>query len=268
MTNLKNICLVALAASALFSCKKNDDDSVPLREYSEVAAENDQTLQKYLSTHFCTLNPDKSVTLGTIEGTNAGKTPLSQQVKKKVIKVMDAHGDYIDHTMYYLILQEGSGEQATVADRSYVSYKGMTLEGKIFDQTIGNDTSNWLDLLGSQSGNNRGTIVGMREAVALLKTSSQEITINPDGTLSLPNDYGIGVFFMPAGISYFTGTNTTPQYAPLVFEVGLIRTQRADHDKDGIPSIEEIIHQPDGIIQYPDCNKNYTPDYLDAKPCK
>ena len=50
-------------------------------------------------------------------------------LKRKTLKVPDIHGNYINHTMYYLILQEGAGAQATIADRSYVLYKGLTLKG-------------------------------------------------------------------------------------------------------------------------------------------
>lgn len=268
---LKKILWAGCASFFLFSCKKDDSNTIELREYSEVAVENDKQLQEYLKTHFYTLNaPDaynrKSVSFGEISGVNASKTPLLEQVQRKILKVRDKHGNYISHTMYYLILQEGSGQQATVADQSYLLYKGQMLNGTIFDQTTHSSMANWLDLLGTTT--NSGTILGFREAVALLKSANDNALENPDGSISLPDNYGMGIFFLPAGVAYFSGSGSIPAYSPLIFEIGLVKTKRADHDGDGIPSIEEIVHNQDGTITYPDCNENLTPDYLDARSCK
>ena len=67
--------------------------------------------------------------------------------EKRLIKALDRHGNYYDTTMYYLILQEGNGTQATVADRSFVLYKGQTLKGKVFDQAMTLRTNTWFDLI-------------------------------------------------------------------------------------------------------------------------
>lgn len=266
----KNILFLGIFSVLLFSCKKDKEQTIQIREYSEVAVENDKQLQEYLKTHFYTLNAvdsqnRKNITLDTIAGVNASKTPLWNQVQKKVLKLKDIHGNYVSHTMYYLILEEGQGQQASVADVSYVVYKGQMLSGKVFEENTIASASNWIDLLGTSS--TSGTIFGFREAVAMLKSSNTEASENPDGTISLPNNYGFGVFFMPAGVAYFRGTNNIPAYTPIVFQIGLIKTRNADHDDDGIPSIKEIILKEDGIIEYPDCNQNGYVDYLDARKC-
>lgn len=266
----KNILFLGISSLLLFSCKKNETETIQIREYSEVATANDNELQTYLKTHFYTLNPPnannrKSISLDTISGVNAGKTPLWEQVKTKVLKRLDIHGNYVSHNMYYLILEEGQGEQATVADRSYVIYKGRLPDGTVFEESSNSSVNNLFDLLGSSP--TSGTIIGFREAVAMLKSSSTSATDNPDGTISLPNNYGFGIFFIPSGVAYFNSAVGGKTYTPLIFEVGLLKTQNADHDNDGIPSIKEINHSEDGTITYPDCNGNGIPDYLDARKC-
>ena len=118
----RSLLLLSCGAISLFSCKKSGDDSQKLREMSEVVVENDQSTYKpNLKSHYCELDADKNIVLGTLAG-NTGKTSLwdSPNLKRKTLKVPDIHGNYINHTMYYLILQEGAGAQATIADRSYV----------------------------------------------------------------------------------------------------------------------------------------------------
>ena len=128
--------------------------------------------------------------------------------------------------------------------------------------------NNWLDLLGDGTRNNSGTIYGFREAVALLKATTNELSSNQDGTLALPENYGVGLFFMPAALAYYTGASNIPAYSPVIFEIKLLKTEHIDHDADGIPSINEINHQSDGIISFPDCNSNGVVDYLDSRKCK
>ena len=126
-----------------------------------------------------------------------------------------------------------------------------------------------MDLLGREASAYRGgTVMGFREAVAMLKASTSAITEQSNGKLVAPTDGGVGVFFMPSGITYYTGTSNIPAYTPLIFEINLLKTERCDHDGDGIPSINEIQHHQDGTITFPDCNGNGRVDYLDANPCQ
>lgn len=267
----KYICLVALLSLGVFSCRKSDDNGVQIREMAEVIPENDRDIQAYLRTHFCELDAQKNFILDTLAGGNASKTALWEHpnLKRKVIKALDRHGNYYDTTMYYLILQEGNGTQATVADRSFVLYKGQTLKGKVFDQTMTLRTNTWFDLLGTQANAYLGgAIIGFREGVALMKDSSDSATEDTStGILTPPTTGGMGIFFLPSPIAYYTGTVGVPAYAPLIFQIKLLKTQKYDHDGDGIPSIDEIIHHSDGTITFPDCNGNNKADYLDANQC-
>jgi secreted protein len=265
----KSILLMSFALLGLYSCKKSEDNGEKIREMTEVIPENDQAIQAYLKSHYCELDSDGNIVLGAVG--SAGKTSIWDRadLKRKELRVLDQHNNYITNTMYYVILREGNGQQATVADYSFVLYKAESLDGKVYDDGTLFTYNNWMDLLGREASAYRGgTVMGFREAVAMLKASTSAITEQSNGKLVAPTDGGVGVFFMPSGITYYTGTSNIPAYTPLIFEINLLKTERYDHDRDGIPSINEIQHHQDGTITFPDCNGNGRVDYLDANPCQ
>ena len=260
---------MSFALLGLYSCKKSEDNGEKIREMTEVIPENDQAIQAYLKSHYCELDNDGNIVLGAVGST--GKTSIWDRadLKRKDLRVLDQHNNYVTNTMYYVILREGNGQQATVADRSFVLYKAESLDGKVYDDGNLFVSRNWMDLLGREASAYRGgTVMGFREAVAMLKASTSAITEQSNGKLVAPTDGGVGVFFMPSGITYYTGTSNIPAYTPLIFEINLLKTERYDHDGDGIPSINEIQHHQDGTITFPDCNGNGRVDYLDANPCQ
>ena len=260
---------MSFALLGLYSCKKSEDNGEKIREMTEVIPENDQAIQAYLKSHYCELDNDGNIVLGAVGST--GKTSIWDRadLKRKDLRVLDQHNNYITNTMYYVILREGNGQQATVADHSFVLYKAESLDGKVYDDGNLFVSRNWMDLLGTEASVYRGgTVIGFREAVAMLKASASTITEQSNGKLVAPTDGGVGVFFMPSGITYYTGTSNIPAYTPLIFEINLLKTERYDHDGDGIPSINEIQHHQDGTITFPDCNGNGRVDYLDANPCQ
>jgi len=265
----KSILLMSFALLGLYSCKKSEDSGEKIREMTEVIPENDQAIQAYLKSHYCELDSDGNIVLGAVGSTSKTSIWDRADLKRKELRVLDQHNNYITNTMYYVILREGNGQQATVADRSFVLYKAESLDGKVYDDGNLFVSRNWMDLLGTEASVYRGgTVIGFREAVAMLKASASAITEQSNGKLVAPTDGGVGVFFMPSGITYYTGTSNIPAYTPLIFEINLLKTERYDHDGDGIPSINEIQHHQDGTITFPDCNGNGRVDYLDANPCQ
>ncbi|EJF43871.1 hypothetical protein HMPREF1319_2287 [Capnocytophaga ochracea str. Holt 25] len=259
------------------SCKKNENSNVtPPRDVTEVRNENNHAIETFLKTHTYTFSAtatiSETVTFATISNTTASIFNDSK-LKRLELDVYDANKTLVRHTLYYLILQEGTGTTTTIADSVYVNYKGQLLDLSIFDKTTTQSTSNWMDLIGNIVTNKpSGTIRGFRDGVAQLRASATGLTNNGDGTLKAPTDGGVGVFFIPSGLGYFNNRQAKiPAYSPLIFTVRLIATRRADHDHDGKPSINEIVRNEYGVITYPDCDANkdtsYLPDYLDAD-CK
>ena len=259
------------------SCKKNENSNVtPPRDVTEVRNENNQSIETFLKTHTYTFSAttaiSETVTFATTSSTTASIFNDSK-LKRLELDVYDANNTLVRHTLYYLILQEGTGTTTTIADSVYVNYKGQLLDLSVFDETTTQSTSNWIDLIGNIVTNKpSGTIRGFREGVAQLRASATGLTNNSDGTLNAPTDGGVGVFFIPSGLGYFNNSQPKiPAYSPLIFTVRLIATRRADHDHDGKPSINEIVRNEYGVVTYPDCDANkdtsYLPDYLDAD-CK
>jgi peptidylprolyl isomerase FKBP-type len=267
---------VLLLATA---CKKDDKKNTvaPPRDVTEVRNENNAAIEKFLKTHTYTFTPTTSisemVTFATTSNT-AESILENPNLQKMELDVLDANNKRVRHSLYYIILQQGTGTTTTIADSVYVNYKGQLLDLSTFEETKTQSMSNWFDLIGDVTNSSKsGAIKGFREGLSKLRaSSSSRLMPNTDGTNTVPTDGGMAILFIPSGLGYFNNTQSKiPAYSPLIFSVNLISTKRADHDHDGKPSINEIERDNYGIITYPDCDasKDRTPlpDYLDSD-CK
>lgn len=102
--------------------------------------------------------------------------------------------------IFYTIDQEGTGANPSAFATVIVKYKGMLLNGNVFDQTEGNKTAQF---------NLRGTIPGFQIAVTLLKRG------------------GKGTFYMPSSLGYgrVAQGEDIPANSILIFEIELIDFQ-------------------------------------------
>lgn len=257
---------------ALISACRNDDDGVsikPPRDLGEVAIEDDDEIVAFLETHFYnyedfdTPPPDfkYQIILDTIAGANAGKTALIDQVSSRTITVEDKDGNAVAHTLYYLIVREGSGENPTVADSVLVRYRGNLLDGSQFDNS---NVPLWFDLAQIQSpiGGALGvTARGFAEFAPELKAGTY---IGDDQGLPVFADYGIGMVIMPSGLGYFSTPRTgIPTYSPLIFKLDMLLVNNGiDHDRDGILSITEDRNANNYLLD-DDNDDDGLPDYLD-----
>ena len=115
--------------------------------------------------------------------------------------------------MYYEVLREGSGENPTVADSVFVSYKGFLFDNKVFDQR---KNPVWLEA--------KNVVRGFQEFLPKIKRG--EIRINPNGTYDFLN-FGIGFAIFPSGLGYYNnGTGNIQPYSPLIFQVNLMTLNR------------------------------------------
>ena len=96
------------------------------------------------------------------------------------LDVFDANNNRIRHTLYYMVLQEGTSTHTTsIADSVYVNYKGQLLNLTVFDDTTTQSASNWMDLLGNIVTNRpSGTIREFKKEIAQLKPSITKPTEN------------------------------------------------------------------------------------------
>ncbi len=100
----------------------------------------------------------------------------------------------------YVVTREGQGEQPKAGDRVKVLYKGMFLDGRVFDQTLDPQKPFTFRL-------ERGDVIaGWEEGIALMRVGEQR-------TLIVPYDLAYGSRGKLPGI---------PRQTSLVFEVELL----------------------------------------------
>lgn len=258
---LKTLLTFALIVS-LFSCEEDDGVSLtPVRPYDEVFVEDSTKIRDFMNSHYITYDSDYNVTFTQIPD-GGTQTPISEMNELDTIqrKIHD-----ITYVIYYLKLREGTGENITRVDSSFVSYKGVifnktTTDDEVtYNQTVfdNKQTPIWLSL--------DEVIRGWSEIIPLFKTG--DFTTQADGSISY-NNYGAGVMFIPSGLAYFnTGTLTIPSYTPTIFTFKLHNLRRRDHDQDGILSMHEYGNpldedrfKKDAI----DTDGDGRPDYIDV----
>ncbi len=245
-----------LSSSLVLSCKK-DDGPEPVRELQEQAPKDDEALVSYLQTHFYNYeefdeDPDNykiEISIDTIADDNADKTPLWDQVQTKTIELTDRNDNKVPNKMYFLEVREGVGEKPSRMDSTFVTYKGTLLNRKVFDQR---KLPLWFDLT--------EVVRGFREFLPELRAGNH--TLNNDGTYEF-DQYGQGVVFIPSTLGYYSSSiSSIPKYSPLVFSIALHKVNPADHDNDGILSIDED-PDDDGNPFNDDTDEDRIPNYLD-----
>ncbi len=266
MRILRNTLIGASIVLLAWAC--GDDDgpqTIPIRDVAEVAAENDDEIREYLSSHFYNYedfqepvdpNFDFKIVFDTIAGDNANKTPMIDQVTERVVDI-DDEGTIVPHTIYLLIVNEGGGTAPRRVDSTFVSYRGTLLNEEIFDVR---EQPIWFDMLGNPF-TGGGVIRGFAESLTAVR-SSEAIMDNGDGTVSYDN-FGIAAAFIPSGIGYFANPPAgIPFYSPLVFRYNLFVMQESDHDGDGIPTYLEDLNEDDNFFN-DDTDNDTFPNYAD-----
>lgn len=243
----------------IFSCS---DDNIntpePPRDYAEQYDVDNDSLINYLKTHYYNYEDFQSAaadefvpfTINSIPSGNTSLTPLYDQVNTESIAIKNSDNEEISHNYYYLVVREGSGESPTVADSTFVSYKGRLLNGTVFDSR---EDPIWFDLT--------SLVRGFSSFVAKLKRGTY--TENTDGTISY-SGFGAGMVFMPSALGYYSQTNASiPSYSPLVFSVNLLTLKRTDHDNDGVPSIDEDLNGNKYLLD-DNTDSDSLPNFTDA----
>ena len=220
----------------------------PPRDYEAQRAVDNDSLRSFLQTRFynyddyasAASNERVTFTIDTIQGENASKIPLIEQVEEINYKIKDGDGTYFDHTAYVLKIREGVGTAPTVADSVYVTYKGMLLNLTGFDETT---TPVWFEPL--------SVVKGFSALMPHIKKAAAP-TINSDGTYAF-DGFGSAAIFMPSALGYYNDSRSLPAYSPLIFAVDLYTYNTTDHDGDTVPTHLEDI---DGDNYYDDDTDN------------
>ncbi|CAI8170321.1 MAG: Uncharacterised protein [Bacteroidota bacterium] len=250
-------CFLAL----ITSCEEQQQRGFiePPRDYADQRATDNDSLLTFLQNRFynyedyqnAASNELVTFTLDTIQGTNATKTPLIDQVDEITLKVKDNDGTYHDHTAYILPLREGVGTAPTVADSVFVTYRGMLLNLYTFDQRT---SPIWFEAL--------NVVKGFGALMPYVKKAAAP-TVNMDGTYSF-DGFGSAAIFMPSALGYYNSTQSSviPQYSPLIFAVDLYTYNTSDHDGDTVPTHLEDLDM-DGYFD-DDTDSDGVPNFRDV----
>ena len=230
--------LLFVIALLVTACKSDEDETtVELNDFSEQAQTDDELISEYLQTHTYNYEDfqdhsldDLEITIDTLAGNNANKTPLSEFVSFTEVAVNTPEGEEINHKLYYLIARQGVRveDRASIVDSVYLSYKGSLLDASEFDESL---FPVWFD--------NTAVITGFRHGVQYFAPGN--FTQNTNGSIDF-SDYGQGLIFIPSGLGYFGNAQSSiPAYSPLIFSLNVYTTNQADHDADGILSFDEDV---------------------------
>ena len=240
---------VLLISTILFitSCSNDDNNVNTIIDLEPVLdqyiLEND-SIVTYMKTHFYNYedfqnlasNSSVDLVIDTIAGDNSNKVSIFDQVTTFTVDIVDENDEIVPHNMYYIINREGNGQNPSVADSVFVSYKGFRpYSDDVFDSK---PFPVWLD--------NVYNIRGFKEFTSFLKRGN--VIINNDGTYDFEN-FGIGFVIMPSKLGYYdNSTSKIPAYSPLIFQVNLHTLNVTDHDLDTISSIEEDLNRDNNLF--------------------
>lgn len=239
------VCLLVFATA----CEEQQRGfAEPPRDYEAQRAVDNDSLLNFLQTRFynyedyATADSSERVifNINIIEGDDANKTPLIDQVEQINVKIKNTEGVYFDHTAYILNIREGVGTAPTAADSVFVTYKGMLLNLSRFDETT---NPVWFESL--------SVVKGFSALMPHIKKAAAP-TINPDGTYAF-DGFGSAAIFMPSALGYYNDSRSVPAYSPLIFAVDLYTYNTTDHDGDTVPTHLEDL---DGDNYYDDDTDN------------
>ena len=254
---------VLLISTFLFisSCSNDDNNVNTIIDLEPVLdqyiLEND-SIVTYMKTHFYNYedfqnlesNSSVDLVIDTIAGDNSNKVSIFDQITTFTVDIVDENEEIVPHNMYYVINREGNGQNPSVADSVFVSYKGFRpYSDDVFDSK---PFPVWLD--------NVFNIRGFKEFTSFLKRG--DVNINNDGTYDFEN-FGIGFVIMPSKLGYYdNSTSKIPAYSPLIFQVNLHTLNVTDHDLDTINSIEEDLNGDNDLFN-DDTDEDGIPNFQD-----
>jgi hypothetical protein len=271
------------------SCKEDEpDEKVPPRDRTKQYNEKEKdSIMEYMQTHYYTVDAQYNVTFDTIDPAGS-HTSIWDDANLQTIDVVDQKVETLHYDLYYIPLREGTGQSITKMDKILMKYKGIGLNGIVFEEKI-DQFPVWQNLL--------IRIKAWKEVIP--KFNAGTYTDNGDGTVTF-SDYGVGIFIAPSGLGYFDVRNfpKLPPYSPIVYtfktfvvnddtDGDLVKNTDEDLDADGdplnddtdednVPNIYDADDDNDGVLTKDedtngdgdptndDTDGDGTPNYLDA----
>lgn len=248
MKNIFKIVFLGLFIFQLISCKNDDDGgtSVYIKPYAEQLPIDEAAIENYLLTHY--LDADNEIKV-----IDASQTPLKNHPN---LNLKEVYVDVLDLTykLYYLKLDEGwsEGNNPSVLDSTFVTYKGTLLDGTLFDTAV---DPVWFTL--------DNVVRGWSEIIPFFKSGKSELQQN--GIVNY-SDFGNGIMIIPSAFGYYSGSQgVIPPYSPLVFSFQLKKVRYRDHDRDKVLTKDELVYNPiTGVTTFLDTDNDGILDYNDV----
>jgi hypothetical protein len=257
--------LVFVFTATFFSCGPDDDNSIvniPAEDRGEQQLKDNDSILDYLETHyynkffFSDSNADYTKEDIVIIDTEMDEDGNTYELLMNDVVMHTSTFQDQEYQYYVLDLNPepvggDGGPKPNFTDNVSINYTGFLNDGDVFDSTVNPIT---LDLI--------GVIAGWRDVLQDFKTAESGPIINGDGTVSY-NNYGLGVMFLPSGLSYFNLPPLgIPVYSNLIFKFELYASEANDHDNDGVFTHLEDLDGNENITD-DDTDGDEVPDFLD-----
>lgn len=245
----------------IIGCKKDDgDDVAPPRDFTEQYTTERIDIENYLKSHYiASVSQDFDIVLQAIP-TGGTQTSIWDQTEyplmSRQVKSLNTN-DPVEYTVYYLTLNEGTGNAPTRYDNVLASYSGTLLNGTQFDVIpFPQNYSSLGGFLGEGA-----SIEGWQEIIPLFKSGTYIDNEGPDPAAF--EGFGAGVMFIPSALAYYNSpTGVAPAYSTMIFSFKLFAVQYVDNDGDGVLTKDETA---DGIaIASYDTDGDGIANYLDS----
>lgn len=229
--------LLFVTSLFVYSCTKDDGPTIePLRDYSEQYTKDIDSINKFIDTHYMTVDTDYNVTFTEIPVGGTQESIRIQDDYPLEFRMVQNDVHNVNYKVYYIKLREGVNERPSAVDSVHASYRGvLTTTGDQFDFA---ELPVWFKL--------QEVVPGWGAIFPLFKTGTYDTAPGPNPVTY--DGYGAGVMFLPSGLGYFGNSSPSgiiPAYSNLVFTFKLFELQYMDHDRDGIFSKDEVPYGSD-----------------------
>jgi len=265
MNKIKFFCFLSITALIAVNCsKKGNGVAVDNFDHEAQISKDKDSLVKYFSTHYYNTNNESIGTIGELVEDVAEALPVVNQLALndnnavfhvEEINDIEANDTDTNYTMYYLNTQTGTDAKGkgtpTLLDSVYVNYKGMLLNGTVFDSNV--DFPVWFSLTKVVQGWSYG--FGKFVGGTLVTGSDDDFHYDSPGK---------GYLFIPSGLGYRnSASGAITANSPLVFKIELHDVNLVDNDLDGVPSKYEYTVESNGKITVVDTDGDGLKEYLD-----
>lgn len=268
------VCLVILAVF-MVNCKKDDNGGglpyVPPREAKEVYIENLKDIEFYLDNNYMIEDGDNISFDSITSGKYKQQAVLRKDPRLKSIDMSNddyilmafsdpqnpygptkykylKSADTIKYKIYYLLLNEGKGENVTSIDSLYMKRTTTSLKNTTFNNlgnplhgayysfpiTIPEYTNIVKAPLRTNTGDRQLITKFLKTATAVGETNQGLPTYDKGSA-------GRIIAFIPSGLGKFNyADGGLEAYKVYITDITLISKKERDHDRDGIPSKFEV----------------------------